>query len=103
MGPTPLPSRRDVAKAVVALAAAAPAATAQEKPPEKVKPAEPPANIPDAMLEVVRVRYSEHLSPEQLTAIKRGLSRHQFLAERLKHFKLKNADEPAFVFSAHVS
>src|SRR5579859_2678655 len=103
LGPIPLPTRRDLAQAIAALAATGPAATAQDKPPEKPKPAEAPATVPDVMFEAVRIRYGKLLTPEQLESVKRGLNRQQFLSNRLKQFRLKNGDEPAVVFSANVS
>ncbi len=91
-------NRRDFGRAIAALAVTPAAAVADEpKPPEK------PATVPDALLEVVRIRFGKHLSPEQMEAVKRNLNRQQFLANRLKQFKLKNGDEPAVVFSATVT
>ena len=96
-------SRRDFGKALAALATTGGVAAAQDKPPEKPKSVEAPASAADALLEAVRIRFGKNLTPEQLDAVKRSLNRHQFLANRLKQFKLKNGDEPATVFSAEVS
>jgi hypothetical protein len=95
-------TRRDFGRALAALATTGSVAAAQEKEPEKPKPAEPTGTIPDALLEVVRLKFGKHLTPEQLQSLKRTLNRHQMLANRLKQVKLKNGDEPAFVFSAEV-
>jgi hypothetical protein len=94
-------NRRDFAKALVALVGG-PAALTADEPAAKPKSSEAPASVPDALLEVIRIRYGKQLTPEQLESIKRGLNRQQFLANRLKQLKLKNGDEPAFVFSPDV-
>jgi hypothetical protein len=94
-------NRRDFGKALAAIAAT-PAVLIADETPAKPRPAEPTASVPDALLEVVRIRFGKQLSPEQLEAVKRSLNRQQFLANRMKQFKVKNGDEPAFVFSAEV-
>jgi hypothetical protein len=95
-------TRRDFGKTLAALAATGGMAAAQEKEQEKPKPAEPAGTIPDALLEVIQLKYGKFLTPEQLQSLKRTLNRHQAMANRLKQVKLKNGDEPAFVFSAEV-
>lgn len=105
-------SRRDFAKTLAALAAtplvsSTASASTQEPTPAKPRPPQtPPADAPspsaEAMAEVVRQRYSSFLSKEQLEQVKRSIDRGLRNGDRLKQFKLKNADEPAFAFTAEV-
>lgn len=119
-----LPGRRRFLK-VVGLAGlsttlAAPLALAQSggssrsKPAAKSKaapaPAPPPAppageppEISDegrAMAEVVRQRYGQHLSAEQLTEIEKELTWRMRAGATLRQAKLGNGDEPDFSFKA---
>jgi hypothetical protein len=108
------PSRRRFTKTLAAAALAAPviAASAQTPPaakeskaPPNPQPApqqEPPKPSPVALAyaEVARARFGDQLSAEQLEAVKRGLEGNVRTADRLRAFKLKNSDEPDFVFSA---
>jgi hypothetical protein len=75
----------------------------------EVKAQEPKAAKPEAattpakaLAEVVRLRHGKHLTEEQLKEIERSIERGLASADRLKRFKLKNGDEPAFAFSAEV-
>jgi hypothetical protein len=52
----------------------------------------------EAQLALVRIKYGKHLDDDQLSEIVRALARIHNASERLKHFELKNSDEPAFVF-----
>jgi len=97
-------SRREFNKALAALTAAplsrnATEAKAQEQRGAKANPA---ASAAEALTEIVRLRYGKYLSEEQLKEIRRSLERSLGSADRLKQFKLKNSDEPAFVFSAEL-
>ena len=114
-------SRRRFTKTLAATALAAPAALAAraQTPPATKEPAAPPGPQPtpspspqqpqgpprpsplaEAYGEVARLRFGEHLSPEQMQAVKRDLEGNVRTAERLRAFKLKNSDEPDFAFEA---
>jgi predicted pyridoxine 5'-phosphate oxidase superfamily flavin-nucleotide-binding protein len=109
------PSRRSFAKTLAAAAIAAPAlaaAASAQKPPATAEPKAPPNPLPtpqqppkpsptaEAYAEVARARFGEHISAEQLDAVKRDLEGNVRTAERLRAYKLQNSDEPDFVFSA---
>ncbi|MDX6694202.1 MAG: hypothetical protein QOF02_1805 [Blastocatellia bacterium] len=107
-------SRREFTKCVAAtLAAAAPLAAtmARAQTPAKTKQAPAPPNpsppaqekpspIAEAYAEVARARFSKQVTPEQFEQIKKDLEGNVRVAERLRAVKLKNGDEPDFVFSA---
>ncbi|HEX8500718.1 MAG TPA: hypothetical protein VF659_09015 [Pyrinomonadaceae bacterium] len=114
-------SRRRFAKALAAAVVAAPAALAAraQTPPATKEPAAPPnpqttptpapqqpqgppppSPLAEAYGEAARLRFGEHLTPEQMQAVKRDLEGNVRTAERLRAFKLKNADEPDFAFEA---
>src|SRR5215212_10105991 len=110
-------SRRRFTKTLTAAFIAAPAlaanaqtppATSEPKAPPQPAPAPaqppqgPPAPSPLALayFEVARQRFGASLTPEQLEAVKRDLEGNVRTAERLRTSKLKNADEPDFVFEA---
>ena len=108
------PSRRSFTKTLAAAALAAPviAASAQTPPaskepkappdPQPMPQQEPPKPSPVAVAyaEVARTRFGDQLSAEQFEAGKRGLDGNVRTADRLRAFKLKNSDEPDFIFSA---
>ncbi|HJQ32149.1 MAG TPA: hypothetical protein VJ866_08220 [Pyrinomonadaceae bacterium] len=112
-------SRRRFTKTLAAAVVAAPAAAAiarAQTPPKTAEPKAPPNPQPtptpapqgppkpsplaEAYTEAARMRFGEHLSAEQLEAVKRDLEGNVRTAERLRSFKLQNSDEPDFVFSA---
>jgi hypothetical protein len=115
-------SRRRFTKTLAAAALAAPAAALAARaqtPPATKEPAAPPNPQPtpgpspqqpqapprpsplaEAYGEVARLRFGEKLTPEQMQAVKRDLEGNVRTAERLRAFKLKNADEPDFAFEA---
>jgi hypothetical protein len=115
-GATRNPSRRSFAKSLAAAAIAAPviaAAASAQKPPATAEPKAPPnpqpapqqqppkpSPVAEAYADVARARFGEHFSAEQLDAVKRDLEGNVRTAERLRAFKLKNSDEPDFVFGA---
>jgi hypothetical protein len=90
------------AKAQTPPATAEPKAPPQPQPTPAQQPQGPPAPSPLALayFEVARQRFGERLSPEQLEAVKRDLEGNVRTAERLRASKLKNSDEPDFVFEA---
>jgi hypothetical protein len=112
------PSRRGFTKTLAAAVLAAPviaASVSAQTPPAKSEPKAPPNPQPTptpaqqpptpsplavAYTEIARLRFGEHLSDEQLESVKRDLEGNVRTAERLRAFKLKNSDEPDFVFGA---
>jgi hypothetical protein len=113
-GETRSPSRRSFTKTLAAAALAVPviAASAQTPPatkepkappnPQPTPQQEPPKPSPVAIAyaEVARARFGDQLNAEQFEAVKRGLDGNVRTADRLRAFKLKNSDEPDFVFGA---
>jgi hypothetical protein len=111
-------SRRRFTKRLAAAFVAAPAVAAaarSQTPPATKEPTSPPNPQPtpaqpqgsptpsplaSAYGEVARLRFGQHLSPEQLQAVGRDLEGNVRTAERLRAFKLKNSDEPDFAFEA---
>lgn len=53
-----------------------------------------------ALAEVVRRRYGQHLTPEQLEAVARELNGRLAGGRRLREMPLANSDEPDFTFHA---
>lgn len=108
-------SRRQFTKTIAAAIATAPlvastlnaqtppAATKQAPAPPNPQPtpqAAPPSPVADAYAEVARLRFGERLGAEELARMKRDIEGNVRTAERLRAFKLKNADEPDFIFIA---
>ena len=107
-------SRRQFAKSIATTFVAAPLAASlvkaqtPVKPKETVAPPNPqpgptpqkPTPLAEAYAEVARVRFGDKLAPEQLEQIKKDLDGNARNADRLRAVKLKNADEPDFIFSA---
>ena len=109
-------SRRSFTKTLASAVLAAPAIAAHaQTPPAKSEPKAPPNPQPTpsaaqqppqpsplalAYAEIARLRFGEHLSAEQLESVKRDLEGNVRTAERLRAYKLKNSDEPDFVFGA---
>lgn len=111
-------SRRSFTKAMTAAALAAPviaASVSAQTPPASKEPVAPPNPQPTptpaqtppppsplavAYTEIARLRFGDNLNAEQLESVKRDLEGNVRTAERLRAFKLKNSDEPDFVFGA---
>lgn len=110
-------SRRKFTKAVAAALAAAPvvAATKAQQPtapPEPKAPPnpqptpsptptpQPPSPVAEAYAEVARARFGKQLSEEEFARVKRDLAGYVRTSERLAAVKLKNSDEPDFIFTA---
>ena len=109
-------SRRRFAKTVAAALVAAPIAraavgqtppaakeaTAPPNPQPTPSPQQPPPPSPLALAytEVARLRFGEKLTEEELTRLRRDMAGNLRAADALRAVKLKNADEPDFVFSA---
>lgn len=82
-GPAPTPG-----------ATPAPAAPpAEEKPPEISEDAR-------SLADILRRRYGQHLSPDQLEALAQDLDDDVKQGRRLRAVKLANGDEPDFTFHA---
>lgn len=83
------------------LNAQTPPATKQAPAPPNPQPTPtPPSPVAEAYAEVARLRFSDKLAPEELARMKRDIEGNVRTAERLRAFKLKNADEPDFIFIA---
>lgn len=95
-------SRRQFHKTVAALATgSATAATALAQPNEQ--PKDPAAATAEALFTVIRARYGQFLTAEQLDLVQRSVRNRVATAETLRRVQLKNSDEPAFAFSADIS
>lgn len=110
-------SRRRFAKSVAAAlvvaplagvaASQTPPATREAKAPPNPQPTpspspqqQPPSPLALAYLEVARLRFGEKLSEEEMSRMRRDIVGNLRAADALRAVKLKNADEPDFVFSA---
>jgi hypothetical protein len=60
----------------------------------------PPSPLAEAYAEVAKVRFGKNVEAGQWDRIKRDLEGNVRAADRLREAKLKNADEPDFVFKA---
>ncbi len=79
-----------------------PAASKQAPAPPNPQPTPPaaPSPVAGAYAEVARLRFGDKLAPDELARLKRDIEGNVRTAERLRAFKLKNADEPDFIFIA---
>ena len=110
-------SRRRFTKAAAAAFVAAPLAAAlsraQTPPATREAPAppnpqpsptpgapSPPSPTAQAYAEVARLRFGDKLTPEEMQRVTRDLEGNLRNADRLRASKLRNADEPDFVFLA---
>lgn len=50
------------------------------------------------LLNIIKERYGERLSDEELAEVKKGVERIVEAAEKLREIRLENGDEPFFVF-----
>ena len=112
------PGRRGFTKTLAAAVIAAPVAAAASRaqtPPAREPKAPPnpqptptpaqqqpprPSPAAEAYTEVARARFGEHLTAEDLTRLKRELEGNVRTADRLRASKLRNSDEPDFIFFA---
>lgn len=106
--------RREFAKTVAAALVAAPLVSlpTQAQTPSPTKQASAPPNpqpppaspttspLAAAYAEVVRTRFGDRITPEELSRITADIESNMRTAERLRSYKLQNSDEPDFVFSA---
>ncbi len=58
-----------------------------------------PSPVAEAYAEVARARFGKQVTPEEFAKIKSDIENSVRAAERLRAFKLQNADEPDFIFS----
>ncbi len=110
-------SRRRFTKTLAAALVAAPSAvaavssrrsSAQTTPtpsaatptPPQTTPPQKPSPVAEAYAEVARARFGKHLNDEEFARVKRDLEGNVRAAERLAASKLKNSDEPDFIFGA---
>lgn len=73
-----------------------PQATPTPAPPQQT----PPSPVVEAYAAVARARFGAGLSEEEFERVKRDLAGNARAAKSLSDAKLKNSDEPDFVFSA---
>jgi hypothetical protein len=86
-------SRRDFARAVATFTAAIPIASAGAD--QDIR-----APLAAELADVVRAQSGEHLTPEEMERVRADFRDYVPLLERLRAFKLVNADEPDFTFGA---
>ncbi|MBD0371068.1 MAG: hypothetical protein ICV60_09560 [Pyrinomonadaceae bacterium] len=67
--------------------------------PQPAAQAQKPSPLAEAYAEVARARFGDRLTPEQFEQVKKDLEANLQAAERLSAVKLRNEDEPDFVFS----
>lgn len=70
------------------------ATTPSQTPPPK------PSPVAEAYAGVARALYGGQLNEEEFARVKRDLEGNVRTSERLRAFKLKNSDEPDFIFNA---
>ncbi|MEO6391455.1 MAG: hypothetical protein ABIP75_06355 [Pyrinomonadaceae bacterium] len=105
------PTRREFSRIVAAAGAAVLVpftdftTSAQNPSPSPTPvPTPPVAPVPSAaaraLTEVAKARFGEYLTPEQQSKLPASMENLAASAGRLRAVKLKNADEPDFVFTA---
>lgn len=92
-------SRRQFAKSVATTLAAATLAQAQTPAKPDEPAAQEPSPVAAAYLQLARARFGDKLSPEQLEQLKKDFDNYVRNSDRLRAVKLRNGDEPDFVFS----
>ena len=50
------------------------------------------------LFNIIKERYGDRLSDEELTEVRKGVERMVEAAEKLRAVKLENSDEPFFIF-----
>ena len=53
------------------------------------------------LFNIIKERYGERLSDDELTEVKKGVDRLMEAAEKLREIRLENGDEPFFVFKPY--
>jgi hypothetical protein len=96
-------SRREFAEQL-ALLAAAPWFLEDLKAPDprqQQQQTQEPSALAKALAQTMNLRYPNRFSPDDLTAITRGIDSRLRAIERLSQTPLTNADEPDFVYSVY--
>jgi hypothetical protein len=96
-------SRREFAEQL-ALLAAAPWFLEDLKAPypqQQQQQTQEPSALAKALAQTMNLRYPNRFSPDDLTAITRGIDGRLRAIERLSQTPLTNADEPDFVYSVY--
>lgn len=96
-------SRREFAEQL-ALLAAAPWFLEDLKAPDpqpQQQQTQEPSALAKALAQTMNLRYPNRFSPDDLTAITRGIDGRLRAIERLYQTTLTNADEPDFVYSVY--
>jgi hypothetical protein len=107
-------SRRQFAKNVSAALLSAPLAASLARAQTPAKPKEPaappnpqpsptpskPSPVAEAYADVARARFGDKVTPEQMEQIRKDMEGNVTTADRLRKVKLRNEDEPDFVFNA---
>jgi hypothetical protein len=91
-------TRRQFAKDVAVLAAA-PVAASTAPAQEQAAPSRP-ATAGQVLAELVRLRYGQHLTADQLRRVTQRVENNLRMADRLKRTALQSGDEPEFEFTA---
>ena len=55
-------------------------------------------NESELLFNIIKERYGERLSEDELAEVKKGVDRIVEAAEKLREIRLENGDEPFFVF-----
>jgi hypothetical protein len=95
--PNAHPSRRAFARSVAALAA-----TPLVLSSEAAQAQTSDTTVAQSLTELARLRFGKHLTEEQLTQVRRDITRQLHSAGVLHQVKLRNSDEPAVIFRADV-
>lgn len=95
-------TRREFAKTLAAAltAAALPKGGAAEPIQQPAGEQDRISKLADALAEAARIRYGDYMNEDQFKEVRRSIERTLRAADRMNQFKLKNGDEPAFIFSA---
>ena len=91
-------TRRDFAKSL-AIGAVGPMIGSAEILAQ-TPPVPPSSPLAKALSEVVRASYAAHLDRAELERVDHDFRQYAQTLERLRRFKLTNADEPDFTFAA---
>jgi hypothetical protein len=91
-----VPSRRDFAKALAVLAAAAAPVAAQDAKQPDAK------SYADAVETVVRFRFGKQLTDAQIKKVSRSYLNRRSSAESLKSVEIANGDDPIVAFRADI-
>lgn len=91
-------TRREFAKSLAIAGAIAPFVTADAVAQAPAQPDAKPSPLADALTQVVKASYGQHLSAEDLEKIGKDFRDYAPMVENFRKVKLTNADEPDFTF-----